>query len=95
MPEKVNAETLSLFRARGKWAIRQIARHLTDTEIVAGMPSRHTIAENGPPMTVVDQIGLHPERGAWTLRRWSRQFGLRAESQVPQKKRIRKAWKFH
>ena len=41
--------------APGKWTIRQIARHLTDTEIVAGMRLRQIIAESRPLMALFDQ----------------------------------------
>jgi len=41
--------------APGKWTIRQIARHLTDTEIVAGMRLRQIIAEEKPQLAVFDQ----------------------------------------
>lgn len=39
----------------GKWTIRQIARHLTDTEIVTGMRLRQMIAEERPLMASFDQ----------------------------------------
>lgn len=39
----------------GKWTIRQITRHLTDTEIVAGMRLRQIIAEDRPLMALFDQ----------------------------------------
>jgi len=41
--------------APGKWTIRQIARHLTDTEIVVGMRLRQMIAEERPLMALFDQ----------------------------------------
>ena len=41
--------------APGKWTIRQIARHLADTELVAGMRLRQMIAEDRPLMAVFDQ----------------------------------------
>jgi len=41
--------------APGKWNIRQIARHLADTEIVAAMRLRQIIAEDRPLMAVFDQ----------------------------------------
>jgi len=41
--------------APGKWTIREIARHLTDTEIVVGMRLRQMIAEDRPLMAVFDQ----------------------------------------
>lgn len=48
----------SLVPAPGKWTIRQIVRHLADTEIVVGMRLRLIIAEgvNQPPtLTPFDQ----------------------------------------
>lgn len=41
--------------APGKWTVRQIARHLTDTEIVVGMRLRQMIAEDRPLMVMFDQ----------------------------------------
>ena len=41
--------------APGKWTIRQIVRHLTDTEIVVGMRLRQMIAEDRPLMALFDQ----------------------------------------
>jgi hypothetical protein len=41
--------------APGKWTIRQIVRHLTDTEIVVGMRLRQMIAEDRPLMAMFDQ----------------------------------------
>jgi hypothetical protein len=41
--------------APGKWNIRQIARHLADTEIVAAMRLRQMIAEDRPLMAMFDQ----------------------------------------
>ncbi len=51
--------------APGKWNIRQIARHLADTEIVAGMRLRQIIAEDRPLMAVFDQ-DLWADRLAYT-----------------------------
>ena len=39
----------------GKWNIRQIVRHLADTEIVVGMRLRLIIAEESPTLTPFDQ----------------------------------------
>ncbi len=39
----------------GKWNIRQITRHVLDTEIVTGMRLRQVIAENRPLMATFDQ----------------------------------------
>ena len=41
--------------APGQWSIRQIARHVADTEIVAGMRLRQIIAEDRPQFAVFDQ----------------------------------------
>jgi hypothetical protein len=41
--------------APGKWNIRQIVRHLADTEIVVGMRLRQMIAEDRPLMAMFDQ----------------------------------------
>jgi hypothetical protein len=117
--------------APGKWTIRQIVRHLTDTEIVVGMRLRQMIAEDRPLMATFDQdlwadhlryndcdvfdsarkfrilrddmsdvleplqakaferVGLHPERGVWTLREWVNHFGIHTEKHVGQIQRIR------
>jgi hypothetical protein len=130
----VSDEESRFVPARGKWTIRQIARHLTDTEIVAGMRLRQMIAEDRPLMAMFDQdlwaghlryndcdvfdsarkfrilrddmsdaltplpagaferIGLHPERGAWTLGEWVTHFGIHVEKHVEQIKRAREAW---
>jgi hypothetical protein len=39
----------------GKWTIREIVRHLTDTELVVGMRLRQMIAEERPLMALFDQ----------------------------------------
>lgn len=120
--------------ASGKWNIRQIARHLTDTEIVAGMRLRQIIAEDMPLMAVFDQdlwaanlgysvcdphasaalfrslrsdmssileslpaeafarVGIHPERGEWTLLQWVKFFGAHVENHTQQIANIRKTW---
>ncbi len=41
--------------APGKWTIREIAAHLADTEIVAGMRLRQMIGESKPVLAVFDQ----------------------------------------
>jgi hypothetical protein len=41
--------------APGKWTIRQLVRHVADTEIVAGMRLRLIAAEDRPPLTPFDQ----------------------------------------
>jgi hypothetical protein len=41
--------------APGKWTIREIMRHLFDTEVVAAMRLRQMIAENKPTLAVFDQ----------------------------------------
>jgi hypothetical protein len=39
----------------GKWNVRQIVRHVADTEIVVGMRLRHIIAEDSPTLIPFDQ----------------------------------------
>lgn len=51
----VSDEESKFVPAPGKWTIRQIARHLTDTEIVTGMRLRQMIAEERPLMASFDQ----------------------------------------
>ncbi|MCU1327619.1 MAG: yfiT [Bryobacterales bacterium] len=41
--------------APGKWTIRQLVRHVADTEIVAGMRLRHIAAEDRPTLIPFDQ----------------------------------------
>jgi hypothetical protein len=130
----VSAEESKIVPAPGKWTIRQIARHLTDCEIVAGMRLRQMVAEDRPVMAMFDQdlwaehlhysncdvfdsamkfrilrddiagflaplsaekferVGLHPERGAWTLRKWVNHFGIHTEKHVQQIRGIREVW---
>jgi hypothetical protein len=50
------SEEVSLFvPAPGKWNIRQIARHVADTEIVLGVWMRQMISETRPLMATWDQ----------------------------------------
>lgn len=51
----VSEEESKFVPAPGKWTIRQIVRHLTDTEIVVGMRLRQMIAEDRPLMAMFDQ----------------------------------------
>ena len=51
----VTAEETDFSPAPGKWNIRQIVRHLADTEIVAGMRLRHIAAEDKPTLVPFDQ----------------------------------------
>lgn len=51
VPESV----LDVAPAPGKWTIRQIVRHLADTEIVAGMRLRQMLAEERPTLIPFDQ----------------------------------------
>jgi hypothetical protein len=51
----VSEEESKFVLARGKWTIRQIVRHLTDTEVVVGMRLRQMIAEDRPLMATFDQ----------------------------------------
>jgi hypothetical protein len=39
----------------GKWTIRQLVRHVADTEIVVGMRMRQIIAEDSPTLIPFDQ----------------------------------------
>ena len=41
--------------APGKWTIRQLVRHVADTEIVVGMRMRQIIAEDKPTLIPFDQ----------------------------------------
>jgi hypothetical protein len=50
-----SGEETSYVPAPGKWNIRQIVRHLADTEIVAGMRTRQIIAEDKPLLVPFDQ----------------------------------------
>jgi hypothetical protein len=49
------AEVTRFQPAAGKWTIREIAAHLADTEIVAGMRLRQILGESKPTLTVFDQ----------------------------------------
>jgi hypothetical protein len=53
--EGVGEEESKFSPAPGKWTIREIAQHLADTEIVAGMRLRQMVAENKPTLAVFDQ----------------------------------------
>ena len=48
-------EETSFVPAPGKWNIRQIARHVADTEIVVGMRMRQIAAEDKPTLVPFDQ----------------------------------------
>jgi hypothetical protein len=50
-----SGDETSYVPAPGKWNIRQIARHLADTEIVVGMRMRQIIAEDKPLLVPFDQ----------------------------------------
>lgn len=39
-----------------------------------------------------DSVGLHPERGVWTLREWVNHFGIHTEKHVQQIQLIREVW---
>jgi len=51
----VTEEESKFSPAPGKWTIREIARHLADTEIVAGWRLRQIIAEDRPALAMFDQ----------------------------------------
>jgi len=130
----VDVDESRFIPAPDKWTIRQIARHLADTELVAGMRLRQMIAEDRPlmavfdqdlwanhlgyndcdvfdsaakfralrtdmsailvsqPVTAMDRIGLHPERGAATLGEWVQRFGIHVEKHAGQIRRVREVW---
>ena len=49
--------------APGKWTIREIAQHLADTEIVAGMRLRQMLAEDKPALVMFSQDAWAKELG--------------------------------
>ncbi|HWE52586.1 MAG TPA: DinB family protein [Bryobacteraceae bacterium] len=49
------AEETSFAPAPGKWNIRQLARHVADTEIVVSMRMRQIVAEDSPTLIPFDQ----------------------------------------
>jgi hypothetical protein len=49
------AEETRFQPAPGKWTIREIAAHVADTEIVAGMRLRQIVGESKPMLAVFDQ----------------------------------------
>ncbi len=49
--------------APGKWTIREIAQHLADTEIVAGMRLRQMLAEDKPALVMFNQDAWAKELG--------------------------------
>jgi len=51
----VSEDESKFMPAPGKWTIREITRHLTDTEIVVGMRLRQIVAEHRPLMATFDQ----------------------------------------
>ncbi|MDE3198516.1 MAG: DinB family protein [Acidobacteriota bacterium] len=51
----VTPEESAFNPAPGKWNIRQIARHVADTEIVVGMRMRQIAAEDRPTLIPFDQ----------------------------------------
>lgn len=51
----VTEEESKFSPAPGKWTIRQIVRHVADTEIVAGMHLRLILAEDRPALGMFDQ----------------------------------------
>ena len=48
-------EETAFVPAPGKWNIKQLARHVADTEIVVGMRLRQIIAEDNPTLIPFDQ----------------------------------------
>lgn len=61
--EGVGDEESRFSPAPGKWTIREITRHLADTEIVAGMRLRQIIAEDKPTLALFDQDAWARELG--------------------------------
>jgi len=51
----VTPEETAFVPAPGKWNIRQLARHVADTEIVVGMRMRQIVAEDQPTLIPFDQ----------------------------------------
>ena len=53
--EGASPEELAFVPAPGKWNIKQLTRHVADTEIVVGMRMRQIIAEDNPTLIPFDQ----------------------------------------
>jgi hypothetical protein len=53
--EGASPEETAFVPAPGKWNIRQLVRHVADTEIVAGMRLRQIVAEDSPTLVPFDQ----------------------------------------
>lgn len=51
----ITPEESAFVPAPGKWNIRQLARHVADTEIVVGMRMRQIVAEDQPTLIPFDQ----------------------------------------
>jgi hypothetical protein len=51
----VFGEEVDFIPAAGKWSIRQITRHLVDSELVATYRFRSVIAEDDPPLRAYDE----------------------------------------
>ncbi len=50
-----SAEETAFIPGPGKWTIKQLVRHVADTEIVVGMRMRQIIAEDSPTLIPFDQ----------------------------------------
>jgi hypothetical protein len=63
---RLTPEDIARPEAPGKWSMRQVVRHLADSEIVWGYRLRRVIAEDRPPIQGYDQDrwadGLHYDR---------------------------------
>lgn len=53
--EELSEEALAAPEAPGKWSIRHVVRHLTDSEIVWAYRLRMVMAQDRPPLTGYDQ----------------------------------------
>ncbi|HKK28440.1 MAG TPA: DinB family protein [Gemmatimonadota bacterium] len=53
--DRVPPEALDVPEAEGKWSVRDVLRHLADSEIVWGWRLRVTLAQDRPPLTGWDQ----------------------------------------
>jgi uncharacterized damage-inducible protein DinB len=57
MAQSLSEEELSRPEAPGKWSVRQVVRHLADSEVVWGYRLRMVLGQDRPPLTGYDQDG--------------------------------------